>query len=486
MAIELPLPTHDNPGSASTRTWWVALAAALVAAKLAWLSADRAPMLFLGDSESYLTTAVHGWIPPDRSFVYGFLLRALALWPGSAVPLIVAQAAASVAAALMLAWLLRRAFVVPAALAFAICVLWAAAEPLALIYERYLMTEAFALPAFAAFTLFAVRYTDGRRLPDLVLAHAAGTAVIAMRTMFVPVALAFVLLLPLAAWLVRRGEARADRRRSLAVALAVSVAAAFVLHGAYRTLHHAVGGSRGYSGADGFFLLAAWAPALAADDFPELALGKRVLAASACAQASRFDREAQRWLPDCIVGTLVREVGDVEQANRVARKTALRTLRRAPLAVAALAGATWLDGLDAKRVQAAAAWDRGARPLEPATVALLRERLGVAQPERLPTLATPTRRWHEAALPWLMALALTPLVALTAVLVVAPSQRRRLAVVALLATCMAGAAALGATGTVPRYLHPTAWLVMIPLAVLAARAAERRQRPGTSGVAAAR
>lgn len=484
MRIEPTLPAHVAPSPSPG--WWLALAAALVAVKTGWLAVDRAPMLFLGDSEAYLWTAVQGWIPPDRSFAYGYALRVLALWPGSVAPLIAAQVAASIVAALILAWLLRRAFDVPPALAFATCVLWAAAEPLALLYERYLMTEALALPAFAAFTLCAVRYAQGRRLPDLVLAHLAGVAVIAMRTMFVPVALAFAVLLPPAAWLGRRDAARSALRRGFLVALAVSVAAVAAAHWGYRTLHSAVGGDRGYSRADGFFLLAAWAPLLRAGDFPEAALGARVLAASTCEQADRFAREAQRWSPHCIVGALVREDGDVERANRVARRTALRALRRAPLDVAALAAATWLDGLVPSRVRDAAAWDRGTRPLGPDTVALLRDRLGVAQPETLPARATPSRRWHEAALPWLVALALVPLVALAALLVAPATQRRGLAVVALLATCMAGACALGATGTVPRYLHATAWLAMIPLAVLAARAARRAQRPGSPGMGTAR
>ena len=62
---------------------WLAFAAAVLAGKATWLAIDAAPAVFLGDSESYLATALEGWIPPDRSFAYGYVLRPLAVWTGS-------------------------------------------------------------------------------------------------------------------------------------------------------------------------------------------------------------------------------------------------------------------------------------------------------------------------------------------------------------------------------------------------------------------
>ena len=59
---------------------WIAFAAAMIAVKAAWLAVDADPAVFFGDSESYLATALEGWIPPDRSFVYGYILRPFAVW----------------------------------------------------------------------------------------------------------------------------------------------------------------------------------------------------------------------------------------------------------------------------------------------------------------------------------------------------------------------------------------------------------------------
>lgn len=450
---------------------WASLAAVLVVVKLAWLAADHVPMLFLGDSASYLATAELGWIPPDRSFLYGFLLRPLALQPGSLLPLIVAQAACSVVAALVLARVLGGAFALPVRAAFAAAVVWAALEPLALLYERYVMTEAFALAGFAAFTAFALRYVEGRRWRDLVLAHVAATLVVALRTMFVPVALAFAVLLPVLAW-ARRADAW---WRPFVLALAVSLAAVLVLHSGYKAVHAAVGGTAAYSRADGYFLLAAWAPKVRVEDFDDPVLGARVVAGSECEHDNRFQREWQRWDPGCLVGVLERKVGDAARANAIARAAALRALRRDPLGIAHLAFVTWRDGLAPWRVREALAYDRNVQRYGAATVVLLRDRLGVADAAHLHARMTPAKRWHAASVPWIVLLGLTPLLALAALATVRAPQRRAMSLVVVLAACVAGATAIGATGPVPRYLHATAWLAMIPLTLLVAAVSVRRR-----------
>ena len=63
-------PAHSNNNAAR----WLALATSLGFAKLISFVLDSNPQVFMGDSVSYLTTAMLKWIPPDRSFVYGFLV----------------------------------------------------------------------------------------------------------------------------------------------------------------------------------------------------------------------------------------------------------------------------------------------------------------------------------------------------------------------------------------------------------------------------
>src|SRR5215831_3072909 len=64
--------------------------------------ADSQPAYFFGDSESYLATATAKYIPPDRSFLYGLLLRKIAL-PAQSLKLIVVL---QVVLSALAAWLL--------------------------------------------------------------------------------------------------------------------------------------------------------------------------------------------------------------------------------------------------------------------------------------------------------------------------------------------------------------------------------------------
>ena len=74
------------------------------------LLVDAHPMLYLGDSASYLRTALTGWIPGDRSFTYGFFLRPAAIWPQSLSSALIIQTLAGVVSSLGLALILRRFF----------------------------------------------------------------------------------------------------------------------------------------------------------------------------------------------------------------------------------------------------------------------------------------------------------------------------------------------------------------------------------------
>ena len=315
-------------------------------------------------------------------------------------------------------------------------------------YERYLMTEAFALVAVAAFVGLSLRYIATRRLRDIVLAQVAATFIIALRIAFVPVSLLFALALPVLAWARQPvGDGAATTRRGLAYALLVSIAATALLHQAYKVVNGQLRPAPpAYQYADGLFLVAAWAPVLTVEDFEDRALGEAILAPSACRLADRFAREAQRWHDGCLVDRLRRQVGDERRANVVARKVALHALRRDPIGIANLALATWLDGFDGQRLRVALAWDRGEIAYRPALVALLRDRLGVAQPGGLQRIETPTRRWQAAAAPWVMLLACSPLVALLALGRCPAAVRRNMAFIALLAACIVGASALASTG----------------------------------------
>src|SRR6516162_4376929 len=94
--IETAAPQHTS-GVATfgpANGWWL-FCALVFAIKILLLWLDPTPKLFMGDSGSYIWTALTGWIPPDRSYFYGYLVRWLAVWPHSFTPLLLSQAIAS-------------------------------------------------------------------------------------------------------------------------------------------------------------------------------------------------------------------------------------------------------------------------------------------------------------------------------------------------------------------------------------------------------
>lgn len=431
-------------------------------------------MLFLGDSESYLATAVLGWIPPDRSFLYGMLLNPLVIRAGSVWPMLVAQSACSVIAAVLLAKMLTDHFYLPWRVAFLWAILWAAAEPFAVLYERYFMTEAFALLGFSVFVFCSLEYIEKKRWRHLALAQVAAIFVVAFRMVFIPISMIFAVLLPIIGAIRQAGGGLRgiDLRRAF-FALVVSLVFMFLGHQGYKRINGALAHDiPAYQYQDGLFLMAAWAPVIALEDFENPEIGKTVLTRSKCNQADRSSREAQRWYPGCLTDQLIKALGDERLANVVAGQTARNALKRDPSGVARLAVETWLDYFESAKVMKALRWDRGESAFQSSTVLVLKDRLGVSDAGRLHLLETPSNRWYYLIAPyWVMILALAPLICLFVLLTCRLDLRFQMVFLTLLVCCITGALAFGATGVVPRYLHPLGWLMIIPFALIFQRVA---------------
>src|SRR5579859_2874193 len=75
-----PQPQASRPAAArgSERRFLGALALAVLALKAVFLLLDPQLRLFMGDSGTYLASAVNGGTPFDRSFTYPLLIRASA------------------------------------------------------------------------------------------------------------------------------------------------------------------------------------------------------------------------------------------------------------------------------------------------------------------------------------------------------------------------------------------------------------------------
>jgi len=448
--------------------FWAIMLTALVVVKLVWISVDFTPMLFLGDSESYLETANSGYIPPDRSFVYGKLLKVVAFKSGSLKVMLMLQVVCSLAAALILAYILVSLIEVPKVIAFATALTWASLEPLGIFYERYVMTESIALVAFSAYVCFALRYLVYRRISDVFSAQIMLAVLIMFRSVFVPVSIVLVIALPVVAWLAPGIKLDVfSRFRHALVAVAVAALTTGILHTGYKEWNGRLSKAPpAYQYADGFFLFAAWAPLIRVEDFDDPALGELLIGKSACKQVDRFAREAQRWYPGCMVDLLQKQMPDQIKSNSLARSVAMRAFRRDPLAGISLAASTWSDYFDRRVLMTALRYDRGERPLGSATVTLLKQKLSIADAAKLPLLTTVSNRWYLASSQWIMVLALLPFFMLGTALFVAQSLRAQIVFLFLVSGLMLGAVTLGATMVVPRYLHPFGWLIAIPIALV--------------------
>lgn len=443
--------------------YWLALCLAMIVVRGAWFLVDPTPMLFLGDSMSYIETALTGWIPPDRSFLYGFLVRMFAVAPGSLTGLLIAQAVCSVAAALLLAAAIMEVVGRKPVLAGSLALLWVGLEPLALLWERYVMAETFALPLLGTFIVSGLRYVRTRRVSWLLLANVAGIGVVALRLPFVSVAWVGAVTLPLIAM------AGLSIKKKVLLHLLLSVTVTAALHAGYQSIYGALSkGPMGYQHAEGAFLLAAWAPLLEPEDFPDPALGRRVVQSSTCTLRDRRSREGQRWKDDCLVPQLEREVGS-SLSNGVARRTALRLAWRDPIGVARLALETWLDFFDSAYVGAVMRWDRRETDYGERANETLAKHFAL-DGSRLPHLSTATNRLYFASQPWLFVLAASPLLAWIGVLANGLRHGRvrlRQGVwIAVVVSTLMGMVALTGMSPTPRFLHPLGWLAPIWIAEL--------------------
>gem|GEM_PF-3945854 len=242
-----------------TSRQWIICVATLAGLKLLLLMLDPLPMFFLGDSQTYLGTAVNLLIPPDRSFVYGFFVRLAAVTTGSLFHLVLLQVIISTASAVILVFILVRFLATRFRTAMPLGVL-CAMEPLQLLYERYVMTETLSLFIFALYFLGICYYLDNRSYLRLALLQIAGTALITVRLSFLPVVICFAVIVPLLPLLKSR-PFPVKALRIAAAHLAFSLLVTFTCHSSYKHLNgFLVKGPAEYLYQSGLFLAADFAP----------------------------------------------------------------------------------------------------------------------------------------------------------------------------------------------------------------------------------
>lgn len=440
--------------------YWLGLLLVLLATKVFLYILDPNPMFYMGDSGAYIGTALNGYLPLDRSFVYGLVIRYTAVLAHSISSLLALQLLSGVISIMCLAIVLIRYFNVSRSLVALISVV-ACVEPLQFMMERYVMTETLALTFFALFVLFLLAYISRPTATKVLLIQVSGILLISMRISYLPIVQVFTLLAPFLAYLEHRGSDSLNKKRYLAHFLLSCVLFGF-LHTGYKSwMGYLHGQAPSYQYADGLFLLSAFSPLLKPTDFTDPLFGERLI--KGLELKSLGQRDAHRWKEGMMTQRLLSEVGDKYEANRIALAAAHNIVKRDIIGPIYLGFRTWLEFYDLENVRARATWDRGF-PLPQGFLEITRKHFGLYA-DNLVRLNTLSGAMWKHATYWYVFLASLPFFFL---LLIPFGFARNSRIFALwVITCgLVAAATIPVTISSIRYLHPLGWLGILVLAIL--------------------
>ena len=463
-------PIHRGKDSAVS---WLPLIMIVFLVKYILYFLDPFPMFFLGDSYSYITTSLTGWIPPDRSFVYGFVIKLIAVSAKSLSPLIAVQIFTSGLNAVLVSYVLIHFFSLPPRLASLLGLL-CALEPLQLLYERYVMTEAFSLFFFAVYIVFSFHYLKRPRLIFLIFIQILGTGLISLRLSLLPIVLINAILLPLLILSSLR-ETYPTKLESMkdffsrsspwrlimgkvVLHIIISLVLTYSLHYGYRSLNGYLSlNPPAYQYQDGIFLLAFLGPIVKPIDFPETNLRDTVFNHLKYNLKDRLQRAGNHWQPGGLIAQLNFAVPNSLEANSLARQTAFNALKRDPIGVARLAFSGFLDYWNRDLLRACMSNDRGDRPLPEDLLQVLRKRFNLSGDD-LPYLRTFTNQYFFKAWAWYLFLLCLPITCFLNFFVQKQGKLRFHLIIFIASFLVVSISSLLIEGPTVRYLHPLGWL----------------------------
>ena len=480
--VTAPQPIRGGAASPVANVWWL-FCALVLAIKLLLLWLDPTPKLFMGDSWSYIHTALTGSIPRDRSYFYGYLVRWLALWPHSFAPLLVVQALASGATAIVFALICSRLFRMSNRISFLfglICAL----DPCQLAWERYVMTETFSLFVYVLVLYWSLLYLRDRRIWQLAVVQAFSVVLIGFRMSYLLVVLACTILLPLIAFALapmRAVRNQSDPRRLSPLTtgfahVVASLAIMVLMHGAYKEVYGKLSKRESaYLHDSGAHLVSVWAPVLEPSDATDSRLGELI------ANGNQFQihdltlRNAQHFGEDFLIDRWRKIEKKRRKSDRIAKETAMNALRRRPLQIVGLAMKTYMGYWGIASIQSYAREDLGYGELTEEQVKVFAEKFRFITVKLLP--AQPfslLQRYFLAGWPYYFIVVVSPLTCALATWVI---RQRAFALLLLIhvSILMVVVTALSPQACI-RYLQPVSLLTLLSIAVCVDCLA-RRARP---------
>lgn len=423
-----------------------------IVVKAALVALDDRVRLFMGDSATYLWSAVTLHVPTDRSYSYPLFIRAITAPFGSIDALLWAQTLCGAATATMTAWLLREVFTVRRRVA--ICAaLVVCLDPMQLFYERMVMTESLSTCALIASVCVAVSYIRNGQASLLAACVGLGVVSVSLRVGLAPLSLCLGAVVVLLRW---DREKRTQVLRHLAIAVSLTWSSHFAYQHLYGWATHA---GPAYIRDGGLFRLGLVAPLVRGEDFESTRVDAHVLDEVTIPLADERMREAQIWSSGGLIDVLKRDAGS--RAYKVASKIAARAMRRDPLGVIELGIETTADYFDAGLRRSRLVSDLGAGQLpDERTLTLLRDSFGY-DATGIARTPSPMYRYFEST-PWWPTACLFALAPLSIVAAFATARRNRAALLLALVSCgLVVGQVLCAHIVSFRYLHPFTVLVML-------------------------
>jgi hypothetical protein len=478
-----PASTTKGADRFSVPYRWALFCFSIFALKLLLFAVDPVPKLYMGDSGSYIWTALRGWIPPDRSFFYGYVIRWTALWPGSLTWLLVVQVCLSAITCILLSSVTRVVFELPERWSYLFGFL-CAIDPLQLLYERYVMTEAISLFLYALVIYHSFLYLKKHRLRNLVIVQAVSVLLIGFRMSFLLQVQIGTIILPLLAFapdvlkrIRRQPLAEASPKwpaRACAGHLLLSVALMFPLHAGYKRTN----GWLSYREPDylystGITLLAFWAPALQPQDAPDPRLADLIRRGDEFDLKDPLFRNAQRFRAGYLIDRLKKLEPDQAKVNSLAKTTALHALWRDPLGILGISWRTYLSYWNVEAMKRCAESDFSfLRPPSDKLIALLDSRFHLSY-TKSSTKMSPTQLYYVVAWPYYFLILLAPLLSGLAI-AIRSVRRYALLLFVHISIMMAMAMTFGSDSV--RYLQPISFMTLLVLALGASIALQSHRK----------
>jgi len=342
---------------------WLIFISFLFAVKYSFYLIDSFPLFFLGDSGSYIHTSLTGWIPPDRSFMYGYVIRILTVYVHSLQPLVIVQILLSIFTAYIMLFSFSYFFKLTPGVVYLLGFLFVI-DPYQLLYERSVMTENMSLFILSLYLLVSLFYIKNKNILCLVCYQSIGVVLISFRLSFLPLIWANTILLPiLSLSFVRTNEQDCVLKKTMfstlmtnfskweipriTVHLLFSVLILILLHTGYKHINGFLSNkSPNYQYRAGLFLLSDWAPNVKPVDFPISNDRKKIFNNLSRNLNDRRLRSFHRWVEGGLIKTMRHYYPDIVEAERLAWQTAINCLKRDPLGILKLGILTFKDFWD--------------------------------------------------------------------------------------------------------------------------------------------